>query len=211
MKDMEQLAYDRPREKLQSRSVTYLTTTELIQVIIGSGTARFSGARLAKRISSMLGDSNVSMLKLCEINGIGPAKAAQVIAAIELGKRLSVDTHAPLALVDSQRYRNAASEYRKLTAIAYFYNGSHIEIGKKVYPLKAQSPSLCAQRLAKDALTLNARSVTVVLGSKKDPLHTTTIELDIIKCFKESLSLLAIKLNKVYRANEQYIEEWSEL
>lgn len=83
---MEQLAYQRPREKLQTRGVAYLTDVELIQIIVGSGSMYVSGARLAKRIDRHLKAHDSSVKTLQSIQGVGSAKASQIISAIELGE-----------------------------------------------------------------------------------------------------------------------------
>ena len=83
---------DRPREKLERLGTNALSDAELLAILIGSGTANESAVDLMKRI---LKDCNnnlntlgkLSLHRLEEYKGIGPAKAITILAACELGKR----------------------------------------------------------------------------------------------------------------------------
>lgn len=86
---------DRPREKLQKHGAAALTETELLAILLGSGTRNESAIDLAKRIFS-LGHNNLNELgklgldDFQKIKGIGAAKAITLIAAIELGRRRNI-------------------------------------------------------------------------------------------------------------------------
>ena len=82
----------RRREKLERLGANALSDAELLAILIGSGTANESAVDLMKRI---LKDCNnnlntlgkLSLHRLEEYKGIGPAKAITILAACELGKR----------------------------------------------------------------------------------------------------------------------------
>jgi len=86
---------ERPREKLIKQGSEYLTNSELLAIMLRTGTGNNSRSRsaldLAKALLSKFKSLNelldVSPAELTEIKGIGWAKAAQVMAAIELGRR----------------------------------------------------------------------------------------------------------------------------
>lgn len=83
---------DQPRERLLMEGVSSLSNTELLAVLLRTGTKEESVLALAGRILHhfdglrMLKDATVE--ELTSINGIGIAKAAQLIAAFELGRRM---------------------------------------------------------------------------------------------------------------------------
>jgi DNA repair protein RadC len=85
---------ERPREKLIQYGADTLSNTELLAILIGSGTKEVSAIMLANRILS-LEEEGISYLTNClpeelsEIPGMGMAKSCQIIAAIELGKRIA--------------------------------------------------------------------------------------------------------------------------
>jgi DNA repair protein RadC len=84
---------DRPREKLANRGPASLSNTELLAILIGSGTRNLSAIDLSRRIlSDMQNDigklSNVTLQELKEYPGIGTVKAVSMLAAIELSGRI---------------------------------------------------------------------------------------------------------------------------
>ena len=86
---------ERPREKLIKHGSNYLTNSELLAILLRTGISNNSSSRsaldLAKAILSRYKNLkellNVSVTELTEIKGIGWAKASQIMAALELGKR----------------------------------------------------------------------------------------------------------------------------
>jgi len=82
----------RPREKLQSGGPGSLTDAELLALVLGSGTA----GRSAKRLGRLLARRRPAELSTWmverwrKIAGIGPARAASLCAAFELGRRSAV-------------------------------------------------------------------------------------------------------------------------
>jgi DNA repair protein RadC len=83
---------DRPREKLILKGKIALSDAELLAIIIGSGTRNKSAVELSKEILSTFGNnlsefSRVQISDLMKFNGIGEAKAINIIAALELGRR----------------------------------------------------------------------------------------------------------------------------
>ena len=85
---MEQFIYERPREKVRRLGIEKLTTLELIQLVVGAGSANISGARLAREVHERVALGDVSYRTLQEIKGLGEAKICQLLAVFELGTRL---------------------------------------------------------------------------------------------------------------------------
>lgn len=83
---------ERPRERLLDKGAGALTDAELLAIIIRDGTPRESALDLARRLLKMFGTlrelRGKSPTELCEVNGIGPARAAQVLAALALADRI---------------------------------------------------------------------------------------------------------------------------
>lgn len=83
---------DRPREKLLLKGKIALSDAELLAIIIGSGTRKKSAVELSKEILASFGNnlvdfSRVQISELMKFSGIGEAKAINIIAALELGRR----------------------------------------------------------------------------------------------------------------------------
>jgi DNA repair protein RadC len=85
-------AMDRPRERLLTGGAQVLTNQELLALIINSGTRRASSIDLAERLlsrwQSLRSLADASVEEIMQVSGIGTAKAASLLAALELGRRL---------------------------------------------------------------------------------------------------------------------------
>ncbi|MBQ1384606.1 MAG: DNA repair protein RadC [Firmicutes bacterium] len=84
----------RPREKLMGRGAAFMSDSELLAILIGSGTRQESALTIASRVLSSCGRSPAGLAgcvpqELREIPGIGEAKACVIAAAVELGRRIA--------------------------------------------------------------------------------------------------------------------------
>jgi DNA repair protein RadC len=85
----------RPREKLLAEGETALNNHELLAIILGNGTKDISALELANRLldtyKGLRRLQEASLEELIQEKGIGPAKAASIKAALEIGRRISLD------------------------------------------------------------------------------------------------------------------------
>src|SRR5277367_237572 len=92
-------AEERPRERLISSGAESLSMTELIAIILGSGSKAKPILQLAHEIVARFGGlrqlAEATLSELLEIKGIGMAKAIQLQAAVNLGIRASRQVCAP--------------------------------------------------------------------------------------------------------------------
>lgn len=88
MKDVS--AWERPREKIRTRGAANLSVQELIAAILGSGGPEKDVRDLARELAPIItGDpSAVSYQDLSAVCGMGPAKTSQILACLELARRL---------------------------------------------------------------------------------------------------------------------------
>lgn len=86
---------DRPRERLSALGPAALSDAELLALVLGTGTARESVLDLAARVLATIGGlgalARLSPGELAALPGLGPARAAEIVAAMELGRRASRD------------------------------------------------------------------------------------------------------------------------
>ena len=87
---------ERPRERLVKFGEHALSAQELLQVILGRGIAGESVTVTAQKLLSQFGSlqklSEASVEELSSVKGIGPAKATQIKAVFEIGRRISTQT-----------------------------------------------------------------------------------------------------------------------
>jgi DNA repair protein RadC len=83
---------ERPRERLRTVGPNALSTAELLAIILRVGSNGENVVQLASRLlkdhGGLVGLAQASIGQLCQVHGLGEAKAAQLKAALELGQRL---------------------------------------------------------------------------------------------------------------------------
>ncbi|MBP5584159.1 MAG: DNA repair protein RadC, partial [Bacteroidales bacterium] len=99
---------ERPREKMLQKGCFALTETELLAIIIGSGTKNESALDLSKKILALahnnlneLGKYSVDDLQ--KIKGIGVAKAISIVATFELGRRRNISDARKKSTISSSK------------------------------------------------------------------------------------------------------------
>ena len=99
--------HDRPREKLVRLGAVGLGDNELLAIVLGSGAGRTDVLSLANAILDVTGGlhgvTRIGHDDLRRVRGVGSAKAAQVLAAIELGRRTLIRRSAARLLFESPR------------------------------------------------------------------------------------------------------------
>ena len=85
---------ERPREKVLANGIQHLSDSEILAIILGSGTENLTAVDLARQVLHSAGHNlhdlgKLSVEDLTKIKGVGPAKAIAVMASMELGRRRS--------------------------------------------------------------------------------------------------------------------------
>lgn len=84
---------ERPRERMLRYGAGVLSQTELLAILLRTGTRNESAIHMAQRLLAEIGGirgiMDLSLDELTKMKGIGPAKAVQIKAGIELGQRLA--------------------------------------------------------------------------------------------------------------------------
>ncbi len=196
---MERYTFERPRERLQRAGAGSLTTVELLQIVIASGNAKTSGARIARNVTALFESTSgaPSFDALLRVPGVGVAKSCQLLAAVELGVRMSRAAPHYTFTADS-RVRQAA----KTVILCKFSSGAGILVGEFFAPL-GESPknTIVLKHMFGDALAKGARSLEVLLGSKSQDIHTlATSMLATLRSLFDTASLLQLN-STVYLVN----------
>lgn len=99
---------DQPREKLWQAGARALSDSELLAILIGTGTKSHSVVDLSRQLMATFQHdfsavARVTQQELTQINGLGKAKIARILAAIEIGRRARLNLHTrPAYVVGSQ-------------------------------------------------------------------------------------------------------------
>jgi DNA repair protein RadC len=96
---------DRPRERLALTGAAALNNAELLAILLRTGLEGENAVRLGERLltqhGGLVGLLKMSYADLCKVKGIGPAKAAQLKAAVELGRRIAAASPAEKPTINS--------------------------------------------------------------------------------------------------------------
>ena len=106
---------DRPRERLASLGPQALSNAELIAILLRVGVKGESavavGQRLLNKFSGLTGLHRAPFEELKNQHGLGEAKASQIKAAIELGRRLTLESPEERAAINSPADAAALVQY----------------------------------------------------------------------------------------------------
>ena len=163
---------ERPRERLALRGPGGLTAAELIALLWGSGTHGRSALDLATTAlaghDGLTGLAAASELELAGLDGIGPARAAQLVAAFELGRRLMADWPAgrwsvrgPHDVADRLILQMGRLEREELRVVL-LDTKNHVLRIQTVYQGNVSSSLVRVGELFRGAVRLNAAGVILV-------------------------------------------------
>jgi DNA repair protein RadC len=163
---------ERPRERLERLGPQSLTNAELLAILLRTGThgenAVQVGQRLLMHFSGISGLHRASFEEVCAEHGIGKAKAAQIKAAIELGRRLIQESpeqrpviHSPADAAAFVQYDMSALEQEELRVILLDTRNQILQI-ESVYRGSLNSSQVRVGELFKAAIRRNAAAVIIV-------------------------------------------------
>lgn len=165
-------AAERPRERLTARGPGGLTTAELIAIVWGSGTRGQSAVALAEdalaRHEGLSGLARASDVELDDLPGVGTARAAQLAAAFELGRRLMADwpsgrwaVRAPRDVADRLILQMGRLEREELRVVLLNTKNVVLRVAT-VYQGNVSSSLVRVGELYRDAVRANAAGVILV-------------------------------------------------
>ena len=163
---------ERPRERLAARGPGGLSAAELIALVWGSGSAGRSAVDLADaalaRHEGLTGLARATDVELESVPGIGGAKAAQLTAAFELGRRLLADwpaarwtVRSPRDVADRLVLQMGRLEREELRVVLLNTKNVVLRVAT-VYQGNVSTSLVRIGELFRDAVRLNASGIIVV-------------------------------------------------
>lgn len=195
---------ERPRERLQEHGAEHLTTSELLAITLRTGQASESvlnlSTRLLTKYGGLVGLHKASFKELCNEKGIGPAKVAQLKAAIELGKRLQItEGDAKPIIKDPIDVRNllqtemAILDQEQLRVIL-LNTKNHVLGIRLVYKGNVNSAQVRVSEVYKDAIKENCPSIIVVHNHPSGDPTPSEDDIALTRHLVEAGQLLDIDL-----------------
>ena len=190
--------FGRPREKLKEKGTQALSDIELVAIILGSGNREQDvmalSARVVKVIAGNKGD--ISLEKLSAIEGIGPAKASQILAGFELARRYLINE--PIRISEPKDalplltdIMNKQQEY----FVCISLNGANEIIEKRVVTVGLlDTTQVHPREVFADAITDRAASVIIAHNHPSGELRPSNNDLTDHKQLVEAGKILGIKV-----------------
>ena len=184
---------ERPRERLLAHGPQTLSDSELLAIFVGTGTPRTDALALARQclrtFGSLSGVLHASRDRFCAVEGLGPARFAQLHAVLEMTRRSLAATLAERPLFESPA---AVRDYLKLhiggrpheVFVALFLDAQHRLIAcEELFRGTLAQTSVYPREVVKRALEANAAAVVfahnhpsgVAQPSRADELLTTAL------------------------------------
>ena len=190
--------HDKPREKLVAKGVEALKNEELLAILLGSGIQGKDVRKLAKEIVVMLDKDfdNLSLQALCDIHGLGIAKASQILASIELSKRYLIRSN--------KRITDAKDVYDELKAFStksqeHFFTitldgASHIINTRTVFIGTLNQSLVHPREVFADAIADRAAGIIIAHNHPSGTLEASRADVAITQRLKEVSKLVGIEL-----------------
>ena len=170
IKDLEQ--GERPRERLAMLGPEALSDSELLAILLRTGLRGMNAVQLARNLlldsGGLTGLHSKSFGELCQMRGIGAAKAAQLKAAIELGRRLATvrpeerpKIQSPEDAAAQVLYEMGALEEERLRVLLLNTRNELMRIAE-VYRGSLNSSLIRVGELFREAIRENAAAIIVV-------------------------------------------------
>jgi DNA repair protein RadC len=163
---------DRPRERLATLGPQALSNAELIAILLRVGVTGESavqvGQRLLQKFNGLTGLHRAPFNELMDQHGLGEAKASQIKAAIELGRRLTLEAPEERPTINSPAdaaalvsYEMSALEQEHLRVILLDRRNRVLET-VEVYKGSVNSSQIRVGEIFKEAVRKNASALVVV-------------------------------------------------
>ena len=198
MEVREMAVEDRPREKLFTNGVKYLSDRELLSIIIGSGIKGKGVSSLSDEILKILDSENysVDMKTLTSVAGIGKAKTALLSAAIEFSRRILVPEKNRISSPSDiypviKHYANRRQE----TFLSASLNGAHEVIKIRVVSIGLVNRTLVHPReFFADPLSDRAAAVICAHNHPSGNTEPSPDDREVTEILKKAGKILGIEL-----------------
>lgn len=195
---------ERPRERLARMGASVLSTAELLAILLRVGVegenAIQVGQRLLQDFNGLAGLQRASYAEICAQHGIGEAKAAQIKAAIDLGRRLASQSssdrpvvHSPEDAADLVQYEMSALEQEQLRVIL-LNTRNHVLRIQTIYQGSLNSSQVRVGELFRPAIRENAAAVIVVHNHPSGDPSPSPDDIALTKTIIEAGQLLDIQV-----------------
>ena len=191
-------SFERPREKILENGPKSLSDIELLSVLLGKGTKKKDVILLSHEIMKVHENDlrNMNINSLLQIDGIGPAKACNLIAGFELARRYNGKKIATIRCTEDiiplvSHIRNKKQEY----FICITLNGANEVISNRIVTVGlVNSSQIHPREVFADAISDRASSVILVHNHPSGNLEPSDEDKEITRQLRGAGRILGIKV-----------------
>jgi DNA repair protein RadC len=196
---------ERPRERLLSLGPTALSDAELLAIFLRVGARGMSAVDLARQLLARFDNSlarltSASAAELTEVHGIGPAKAAQLVAVLELARRgLREEMRqrpalsTPGAVRDWLRLALAPLQHEVFLAL-WLDAQNRLIATDELFRGTLTQTSVYPREVVKQALARNAAAVILAHNHPSGVSEPSSADEYLTRTLKQALALVDIRL-----------------
>jgi DNA repair protein RadC len=209
---------ERPRERLIKYGEENLSDSQLLAIILGTGSGvnRLNALDLGRSLLDHYGDfrslDSVSVSELCAMKGVGPAKAAQVKAALEIGKRLLRQKTKPREQITSAEdvvdyYRPYLRDLKKEVFKMMLLDSRNKMIREKTVSEGSLNASVVHPReVIKEIIRESASSVVFIHNHPSGEPKPTRYDVEITKRLVKACNLVGVRvIDHIIIGDDRYV------
>jgi len=198
-----QLASELPRERLLARGATALSDAELVALLLRTGTGGASALDIARaliiRFGGVAGLLAAPLREVAAVRGVGPAKSAEIAAAVELARRsLSEDARSRDALASPQAVRDylrlmlAARAYEVFVGL-FLDSQNRLLAADELFRGTLAQTSVYPREVVKAALAHNAAAMIFAHNHPSGLAEPSRADELLTQALKQALALVDIR------------------
>lgn len=193
---------ERPRERMIREGAEALSNQELLAILLRTGTHRESVLQLASRLLKEIGSIrrlyDISIDELMQIKGIGQAKAVQIKAGVELGRRVAQKAKEQAVIRSPQDAAAYLIERLQLESQEKFYclylnTKNQVVFEKTIFVGSLNASIVHPREVYKEALKWSAASIIVAHNHPSGDPTPSHEDIQVTRRLKEAGEILGIE------------------
>jgi DNA repair protein RadC len=197
-------ASERPRERMAALGARALSNAELIAILLRTGIEGMNAVELATHLLTQLGGlpglHKAPLEMLNAMRGIGPAKATQLKAAVELGRRFAAASPEEMLTIRSPQdaamqlmYEMGAFEQEHLRVLILDTRNQLLKI-KEVYLGSLNTSLIRVGEVYREAIRCNAAAIIVAHNHPSGDPTPSPEDINVTRALAKGGELLDIEL-----------------
>lgn len=191
---------DRPREKMVKYGPEKLSSAELLAILLRTGKQGENAVEMAKNILRKFGEEKIverTVEELKTYSGLGEAKACEIVACLELGKRFLQGKKAVLLLSPEDVWREMADlrESKKEHVVVFYLDTRNQAIKREIISVGTLNASLVHPReIFEPAIRCNAAQIIVAHNHPSGDVTPSAEDVAVTKRLVEAGKILGIEV-----------------